>query len=112
MKKTRPVVGILATLLLALSLSSCASAQWTGKQLEESFKGLPVTIHTYDATSQVIDTVSGESVKISRDTRFDSDSESKDSSVLKITVGGKEMNHVGSSLILEEKGLNNIFAGF
>ena len=49
---------------------------------------------------------------MSRDSRFDSrDSEgssNKDSSVLTISLGDKVINHVGSTLIMSQDGLNNV----
>ena len=53
---------------------------------------------------------------IERDTKFDSaNSEggsNKDSSVLKITIGKNEMLHVGSSLIMAEDGLTDVFSEY
>ncbi|OJG71760.1 hypothetical protein RV11_GL003481 [Enterococcus phoeniculicola] len=79
------------------------------KGFEESFKGLEMTIQTYDEESQLIDSIIGKSIMIERDSTFDSKLESKDSSVIQITIGEKEMHHVGSSMIIAEKGLENVF---
>lgn len=79
------------------------------KGFEENFKGLEMTIQTYDEESQLIDKVTGKSIMIERDSTFDTDLESKDSSVIQITIGDKEMHHVGSSMLIAEKGLENIF---
>jgi hypothetical protein len=79
------------------------------KDFEESFKGLEKVIQTYDEQSQLIDQITGKSILIERDSTFDTDAETKDSSVIQITIGTKEMHHVGSSMIIAEKGLENIF---
>jgi len=82
------------------------------KGFEESFKGLEMVIQTYDEQSQLIDQITGKSILIERDSTFDTDDETKDSSVIQITIGTKEMHHVGSSMIIAEKGLENVFADY
>ena len=87
----------------------------TAKQLESAFAGISVNIRTFDEESQVIDNVNGESVMVERDTTFDtstSEGSNKDSSVLKITIGEHEMHHVGSSLVMAEDGLYDIFGEY
>lgn len=81
----------------------------TATDLKSNLSGISVTIRTFDEESNIIDRINGKSVNITRDTTFDSSSESKDSSVIKITVGSNEINHVGSSLVMADKGLNDIF---
>ncbi|MGX6969516.1 DUF5052 family protein [Vagococcus bubulae] len=106
-KKQLLVVGLLS--MTVIMLSGCQDIMNSFKQFEQSFKGLEMTVRTYDEQSQVMDQVQGKSVKIERDDTFDTDEDSKDSSVIQITVGRNEMHHVGSSMIIEEKGLTNIF---
>lgn len=106
--KKKVLIGSMM-LLCVLLLSGCQDIMNSFKQFEQSFKGLEMTVRTYDEESQVMDEVKGKSVKIQRDETFDTDDESKDSSVIQITVGRNEMHHVGSSMIIEEKGLTNIF---
>lgn len=106
-KKQLLVVGLLS--MTVIMLSGCQDIMNSFKQFEQSFKGLEMTVRTYDEQSQVMDKVQGKSVKIERDNTFDTDEDSKDSSVIQITVGKNEMHHVGSSMIIEEKGLTNIF---
>lgn len=105
--RKRSVLIVLA--LSVVLLSGCQDIAHMFKGFEESFKGLEMTIQTYDEESNVIDKITGKSVSIERDTEFDTDSESKDSSVMKITVGSNEMHHVGSSMIIAETGLENVF---
>lgn len=106
-KKQLLVVGLLS--MTVIMLSGCQDIMNSFKQFEQSFKGLEMTVRTYDEQSQVMDKVQGKSVKIERDNTFDTDEDSKDSSVIQITVGKNEMYHVGSSMIIEEKGLTNVF---
>lgn len=106
-KKQLMILGVLSVTMVLLS--GCQDIMNSFKQFEQSFKGLEMTVRTYDEQSQVMDKVQGKSVKIERDDTFDTDEDSKDSSVIQITVGRNEMHHVGSSMIIEEKGLTNIF---
>ena len=82
------------------------------KNMQEEFQGLEAIIQTFDAQGQVIDNVKGNSISVETDNRFDikgSDgSVTKESSVLNIQVGGKQMYHVGSSLVMQEQGTTNI----
>lgn len=95
-----------------MMLAGCQDIMNSFKQFEQSFKGLEMTVRTYDEQSQVMDKVSGKSVKIERDDSFDSSEESKDSSVIQLTIGRNEMHHVGSSMVIEEKGLENVFDAY
>lgn len=108
-KQTRVLGVVLVTLLLVQQLSGCAKVHMTVTDLKRNLSGISVTIRTFDEESNIIDRINGKSVNITRDTTFDSSSESKDSSVIKITVGSNEINHVGSSLVMADKGLNDIF---
>lgn len=94
-------------------MAACQDVGMTSKDIHEIVDGLSMTVKTYDENSQVIDTVSGKSLMIDRDTRFDStdsDGTSKnDSSVVDITIGKSEMIHVGSSMVIQEQGLTDIF---
>lgn len=108
-KQTRVLGVVLVTLLLVQQLSGCAKVHMTATDLKSNLSGISVTIRTFDEESNIIDRINGKSVNITRDTTFDSSSESKDSSVIKITVGSNEINHVGSSLVMADKGLNDIF---
>lgn len=109
----RKLLGLLASLLVLVTLSGCQSITNFFKDAKEEWVGLEMTVRTYDENSQVIDKMTGKSLSISRNQDFDSvDDEGnskKDSSVLKITLGNHEIDHVGSSLIAEEKGLTDIF---
>ena len=103
---------LLGVLLMGVMLTGCSSFNMAAADLEAKLKGLDVVIRTFDEESQVIDKVKGKSVMIERDTTFDtvtSEGSNKDSSVIKISIGKNVMHHVGSSLIMAEDGLQDIF---
>ena len=97
-------------------LAGCQAVDNYLKNLEEDFEGLTMVVRTFDEDSQVIDRIEGKSMSISRNSDFDKrDNEGKTTSlghVLKITIGKHEIDHVGSSLVAEEKGLQDIFADY
>lgn len=103
-----------AAVMLAatMTVSGCALFESTVVDVREEFKGLEATIQTFDARGEVIDNVKGNSIAIETDNRFDvrgSDgSVTKESSVLNIQVGGKQMYHVGSALVMQEDGITNV----
>ena len=105
--KKKITTGML--ILSLFLLVGCQDLNMFFKGFEEEFRGLEMTIQTYDEESQMIDRVIGKSIMIERDSTFDSDWESADSSVIQVTIGENEMHHVGSSMIIAERGLENIF---
>lgn len=106
MKKKTLIISMVLSMMF---LAGCQDIKMWFKGFEESFKGLEMVIQTYDEQSQLIDKITGKSVVIERDTTFDTNAETADSSVIQITIGNKEMHHVGSSMIIAEKGLENVF---
>jgi hypothetical protein len=112
--KKMAISAVLLTSLLALS--ACQSIQNWWKNTKEEWIGLEMTVRTFDESSQLIDEMSGKSLSIERNADFDSvDAEGNskaDSSVLKVTIGQYEMDHVGSSLIAAEEGLEDLFAKY
>lgn len=113
--KKKYLIILLLTIGL-ITLSGCQMIENWIKNAKEEWVGLEMTVRTYDENSQLIDQMSGKSLSISRNEEFDSvDAEGnskEDSSVLKITLGKYEIDHVGSSLIAEEKGLKDVFAQY
>jgi hypothetical protein len=108
----RRIKLLLSALLMGVMLTGCSSFNMSVKDLQSKLNGLDVVIRTFDEESQVIDKVKGKSVMIERDTTFDtetSEGSNKDSSVIKISIGKNVMHHVGSSLIMAEDGLQDIF---
>ena len=114
MKKKHLLITLLSIGLL--TLTGCQAVENWFKNAKEEWLGLEMTVRTYDENSQLIDQMSGKSLSISRNEEFDSVDEEgnskEDSSVLKITLGKYEIDHVGSSLIAEEKGLKDVFAQY
>lgn len=114
MKKKHLLITLLSIALL--TLSGCQAVENWFKNAKEEWLGLEMTVRTYDENSQLIDQMSGKSLSISRNEEFDSVDEEgnskEDSSVLKITLGKYEIDHVGSSLIAEEKGLKDVFTQY
>ena len=112
--KKLAISAVLLTSLLALS--ACQSIQNWWKNTKEEWIGLEMTVRTFDESAQLIDEMSGKSLSIERNAEFDSvDAEGNskaDSSVLKVTIGQYEMDHVGSSLIAAEEGLEDLFAKY
>lgn len=110
-------LALSAVLVASLStLSACQSISNWWKNTKEEWIGLEMTVRTFDENSQLIDEMSGKSLSISRNEEFDSvDAEgysNADSSVLKVTLGNYEIDHVGSSLIAAEEGLEDLFAKY
>lgn len=104
------ISGIMAALLVGLS--GCQIWDMFTKQVVSNLNGLNVTMQTYDADGQPIDTIHGVSGSIKRDRQFDQTNEkgetTKQSSVLNITIGGNQVVHVGSTLVMYEKGLQDV----
>ncbi len=105
-------ISILTIVLFLTFLSGCNLFDNSVGKMKSAFKGREATIRTYDENSQIIDTVQGKSIDIQADDKFEiKDSKGntlQKSGVLSLTVGGKTMIHVGSSLILSENGLTDV----
>lgn len=101
----------LLTALSVLTLVGCQSVSDYFKTTQEQYLGLSGTVRTFDENSQVIDKLTGKSVSIKSDDRFDMTDElgniSKESSVLDVTIGNSQVLHVGSTLIFSEDGLTD-----
>lgn len=110
MKKLRTVSIAAMISILIVELSGCALLKNELGVMKSAMKGRQAIIQTYDEESNIIDKIEGSSIDISRETDFDT--EKTNSSVINITIGGDEMVHVGSSLIMHEKGLENCFETF
>ncbi|WP_372011856.1 DUF5052 family protein [Paenibacillus chitinolyticus] len=100
----------------AFSLTGCSLLQNELGAMKSALKGREAIVQSYDEESNVIDRVEANSIDIRPEDMFatvDSNgTKVKNSGVLSIMVGGKPMMHVGSSLILAEKGLPNVFEEF
>ncbi|WP_160159467.1 DUF5052 family protein [Actinomyces culturomici] len=98
----------------ALSLGGCQYFEKTVKDVGAEFHGVTATVETFDVNANPLDRITGKSIQIATDDRFDiTDAEgnvTKESSVLKLTVGGDPVYHVGSSLLMAEDGLASILS--
>lgn len=100
---------------VALGMTSCTAVVMSFEDLARDWKGIPATMTTYDQNGDAIDKVVGESFQFNLDQRFREisvDSEgrtvSSPGSVLLISVGNSHINHVGSSMLLAEKGVTAV----
>lgn len=111
--KITVIIGVLCAVTL---ISGCNLFKNEIGKMKEALKGRTAIIQTYDEESNIIDQVKGRSISISSENKFDIKNEegktTTKSSVISLTVGGKSMVHVGSSLILYEEGLTNVFDEF
>lgn len=98
---------------LVVTLTSCNWLSNSFGNLKSAWKGRDAIIQTYDEDSNIIDRVEGNSIDIGSEDIFstkDKDGNTtKKSGVITFTVGGKSMMHVGSSLIMREKGIVDVF---
>lgn len=105
--------AIVLSILGIFALSGCAALSKFGADVSRDLQGVEATMMTYNQDGQVIDRISGTSFNIERDTRFDSTNSdggsNKDSSVLLISLGDSHISHVGSTMVLAENGLEDIY---
>lgn len=109
-------LSIVGVLLLSL-LSGCSLSDLLGSSSDSwkaAFDGIHATLSTYDVNGVPADQIKGESLRIDRDTEFDTTDEAgnsqNDSSVLLVSLGDHHMHIVGSTTILVEDGLNDVTA--
>ena len=116
MKKKNKYLLVGLVFISLLGLAGCQKADIWFKNFKQSFTGLSMQVRTFDEDSQVIDQLSGKSVSIERDKDFDTTdndgNSKKDSSVIQVTIGRNQLTHVGSSMIVSEKGLDDIFTKY
>lgn len=93
-----------------LFLAGCQMIDNLFLDIKEEVTGISGTIQTYDEESRIIDQIKGKSVAFSANNKF-SDEEGN-GSVLDVTVSGKQVTHVGSTLLFYEDGLTNVFDEF
>lgn len=116
MNKNRNKLIVIIGVICAIFLSGCALLQREAGKIKEALKGRDAIVQTYDEESNIIDRIEGKSISVSTEDKFNTKDEEgktiKQSSVISLTIGGKSMVHVGSSLILYEKGLTDVFNEF
>lgn len=112
-------IGAAMALVIAVlfGVTSCAATAMTFEDLARDWKGIPATMTTYDQEGQVLDSAQGESFQFALDERFkvvsvnsDGHTVSTPGDVLLVSVGKSHISHVGSSLLLAEKGVD-VMAG-
>ena len=102
--KRNKIKLILSAVISSIILfNGCALIDYEVGQMKEALNGREAIIQTYDEESNIIDKIDGKSISISSEDKFDSkDNEGNTinkSAVLGLTVGGKSVVQVGSSLI-------------
>lgn len=113
MKTTgRRIAMLVIALFASLGLVACGLINQAGSDLVAALQGRSAVITTFATSGNVIDKVHGVSIRMTRDTTFDtvnSDNQSNaDSSVVMISIGGSTMRHVGSTMIIAEDGLTTV----
>ena len=110
----KKVLNVIAIVLSVFLITSCASLSKWFEDLNRELKGVHATMSTYTQDGTIIDRISGDSFSFTRETTFDTkDGEgrsNKDSSVIKVSIGGDHILHVGSTLILAEDGLKDVLS--
>lgn len=109
---TRIAAILTATCLLA----GCALIEAALDDLGAAMEGRPATMSTYDQAGQPIDRVHGDSIRVERESDFDSTGRGSDgvsiklpdSAVLQISIGDNTIHHVGSSMVIAEDGITTI----
>lgn len=113
MKKINKIILSLAFMFSMGLFSGCNMLRNDIGKMKEALEGRESVVRTFDEDGNIIDQIKGESIAVSTEDKFDQkDEEGKTiskSSVIALTIGGKPMTHVGSSLVLHEVGLVDIF---
>lgn len=113
MKKHKKKIGILllAVLIMAITASGCGLIDQFSSKFKNSFLGNGGKLTVYDDYGNNTLTLKNVSVSIGlfeNAANKDSESNGFKSEVLDLQVDGKQMLHVGSTMIFAEKGLNAI----
>lgn len=112
----KKVIVLVSVFVLVFTLSGCNFLTNEFGKLSSAFKGRDAVYQSYNEDSEIIDRIEAKSIDIGAEDKFATkDSEgniTKASGVLSLTVGGETMVHVGSSAIIAEKGLVNVFEEF
>lgn len=108
-----PFFAIMSVILMFLFAIFLFSGSIISKlsDLKELATGLEGTIQSYDEESQLIDQIKGKSISFTANKEFvkDNGSNKAAGTVLEANIGGKQLIHVGSTLLFYEKGMENIF---
>lgn len=113
--RTNKIVALIATLLIFLmTISGCSYIDSAVNDIKGSLIGNGYDIYTYDNYGDLVLTTSGQKISISgnktESKSYDSDGNTitnyEMSSVVTITIDGKEIQSCGDTCIFEQKGLN------
>lgn len=99
-------------MFVCVFLVGCNAFSWFGGGLKEMFYGTKATFTSYDEDSKVIDRVKSDQMMVSAEDTFatvSSDGTTTSSSVLNLTIGKKSMIHIGSSALIAQDGLVDVF---
>ncbi|MDR0488953.1 MAG: DUF5052 family protein [Propionibacteriaceae bacterium] len=102
------------TIMLGMTLTSCALFETRIEQFDQAWTGVRATMYTYAFDGTPMDRVKGTSFRVARDKKFDETTVSGDvkkGSVIMISLGKDHISHVGSTLVLEQDGLERLAGG-
>ena len=102
MKKNKIIALILTMVFILMSFTSCASLDSWVQSVKGSIIGAEYNIEFYDNLGSKFMTAHGKKIDMEADT----DSEGNMSSVINITIDGRQMVSCGSTAIFAETGLN------
>lgn len=102
MKKNKIIALILTMVFILMSFTSCASLDSWVQGVKGSIIGAEYNIEFYDNLGSKFMTAHGKKIDMEADT----DSEGNMSSVINITIDGRQMVSCGSTAIFAETGLN------
>jgi len=103
-KQTKSIVVVAAVLILAMALNGCAAADTFVKKLKGELVGNDYTIRQYDDFGNLVFTAYGDKIAMDCET----DEAGEPSSYIEITVDGDKWQHVGSTLVFTQAGVDLI----
>lgn len=105
MQRNRKYITVgLAVIILLLTLTSCASVQTYLSRLKGELFGDDYNISQYDDFGNLVFTIHGNRVAMDCEV----DAEGEISSYIDITIDGRSWNHVGSTLVFMQNGVDMI----
>ncbi|MBQ8590501.1 MAG: DUF5052 family protein [Firmicutes bacterium] len=103
-KQTKLCMVITSILILAIAFSGCAAAETFVKKLKGELVGNDYTIRQYDDFGNLVFTAYGDKIAMDCET----DEAGEPSSYINITVDGAKWQHVGSTLVFSQAGVDLI----
>lgn len=111
-KRTTSISLALVLLGVTLALSGCNLFSSEATKLKSAFMGIDAVYTSYDDNSSITDRIHSNAMHISADDTFaktNSEGVTEASGVLNVTIGKESMIHVGSSAIIADSSLVNVF---